>query len=168
MNWDTIIEYITHGNLTPDRRIEKTDQEWKVVLTTEQYIITRQNGTEEPYTGSLYSIFEDGIYNCTNCKEPLFDSFRKFNSRSGWPSFTKPIKPNAIKFIKDKSHGMLRVATACNTCDAHLGHVFPDGPRTTGLRFCVNSHAITLVKNIKYLSQPTHHSHNLALQISSF
>ncbi|MDO1501648.1 peptide-methionine (R)-S-oxide reductase MsrB [Winogradskyella maritima] len=146
MNWNTIIEYIKHGNPEPNRRVDKTDDEWRAQLTPEQYRITRQQGTERAHTGALCSIFEDGKYSCVNCKTPLFDSFGKFNSSSGWPSFTEPVEQNAIKYIKDKSHGMLRVETVCNTCDAHLGHVFPDGPGETGLRFCINSEAIVLEK----------------------
>lgn len=144
MKWETIVEYITNGNLKSDRRVEKTDQEWKAILTPEQYKITRQQGTETAHTGTLRYTFDYGKYHCVNCEEPLFDSYSKFNSRSGWPSFTEPLKPNTIKFIKDKSHGILRVETVCNTCDAHLGHVFPDGPQPTGLRFCINSVAIDL------------------------
>ena len=146
MNWNTIIGFITHGNPEPNRRVEKTDDEWRAQLTPEQYRITRQQGTERAHTGELCSIFEDGKYNCVNCDTPLFDSFGKFNSTSGWPSFTEPINTNAKKFVKDKSYGMLRVETVCNTCDAHLGHVFPDGSGETGLRFCINSEAIALEK----------------------
>ncbi|WP_396638529.1 peptide-methionine (R)-S-oxide reductase MsrB [Maribacter sp. R77961] len=165
MNWNTIVEYITYGNLLPDHRVEKTDEEWKAILTPQQYWITRQKGTERAHTGTLCNVFEDGKYNCVNCREPLFDSFRKFNSTSGWPCFTAPIMPSAIKFLKDKSHGMLRVETLCNTCDAHLGHVFPDGPSATGLRFCVNSEAMVLQKTIKYLSKITSNHNCIATQI---
>ena len=106
--------------------------------------ITRQKGTEAPHSGALCSSFEEGQYNCVCCNVPLFDSTIKFQSSSGWPSFTQPIKDNAIKYNKDTTFGMHRVEVVCNTCDGHLGHVFPDGPDPSGLRYCVNSEALKL------------------------
>ncbi len=147
MTWKDIIHFATHGNPTPDKIIVKTDQEWKAQLTPEQYQITRLKGTERAFTGAHCSTFETGKYTCICCNTPLFDSTIKFNSSSGWPSFTQPIKENAIKYIRDTSHGMVRVEIVCNTCEAHLGHVFPDGPKPSGLRFCVNSASIQLEKN---------------------
>lgn len=144
MNWNDVIKYANHGSPAPDRRVEKTDEQWRQELTEEQYRITRQKGTERAHTGALCSIFETGKYSCVCCKTTLFDSSGKFNSSSGWPSFTEPVKENVIDFIKDISFGMIRVETTCSTCDAHLGHVFPDGPAPSGLRFCINSEAITL------------------------
>lgn len=151
MNWSTIIDYITYGNPQAPMRVEKTAEEWKKTLTPEQYKITRLQGTERAHTGLLCNVFEDGKYVCINCGAELFDSLKKYNSNSGWPSFTEPITYDAIKYLKDKSYGMLRVETVCNTCDAHLGHVFPDGPQPTGLRFCINSQAISLQKSGKIL-----------------
>ena len=104
-------------------------------------------GTERAFTGEHCSTYETGKYNCVCCNTPLFDSSIKFTSNSGWPSFTDPIKKNAVKYIKDTTHGMIRVEILCNTCEAHLGHVFPDGPEPSGLRFCVNSTSIQLEKN---------------------
>jgi peptide-methionine (R)-S-oxide reductase len=147
MTWKDVIHYATKGNLIPDKTVVKTDAEWKSQLTLEQYQITRLKGTERAFTGEHCSTYETGKYNCTCCNTPLFDSSIKFNSNSGWPSFTDPIKQNAIKYYKDTTHGMIRVEVLCNTCDAHLGHVFPDGPEPSGLRFCVNSASILLEKD---------------------
>ena len=149
MTWKDVIHYATKGNPTPDKTVVKTETEWRAQLTPEQYQITRLKGTERAFTGEHCSTYETGKYNCTCCNTPLFDSSIKFNSNSGWPSFTDPIKENAIKYYKDTTHGMIRVEILCNTCDAHLGHVFPDGPEPSGLRFCVNSASIQLEKNEK-------------------
>jgi peptide-methionine (R)-S-oxide reductase len=147
MTWKDVIHYTTKGNPIPGRTVVKTDAEWKAQLTEEQYQITRLKGTDRAFTGALCSTYETGKYNCTCCDTPLFDSSIKFNSNSGWPSFTDPIRENAIKYFKDTTHGMIRVEILCNTCDAHLGHVFPDGPKPSGLRFCVNSTSIQLETN---------------------
>ncbi|MGJ5642547.1 peptide-methionine (R)-S-oxide reductase MsrB [Formosa sp. S-31] len=144
LTWKHIIDFAVNGNPEPDIRVEKTNAEWRDVLTPEQYRITRQKGTEAPHSGALCSAFDAGKYNCVCCNNPLFDSSIKFNSSSGWPSFTQPIKENAVKYEKDSSYGMIRVEIMCNTCDAHLGHVFPDGPEPSGLRYCVNSESIIL------------------------
>ena len=147
INWNDIIKYATHGNLKPDKRVEKSENDWRVILTAEQYRITRNKGTEMAGSGALCHAHDTGQYNCVCCDTPLFDSTIKFNSGTGWPSFTDPIKTNAIKYIKDTAMGMVRVEVQCNTCDAHLGHVFPDGPEPSGLRFCVNSESIKLIKD---------------------
>jgi len=144
LTWKDVIKFANHGNLTPDRRVEKLDAEWRDQLTPQQFRITRLKGTEAPHSGDLCSIYEAGKYNCVCCKTPLFDSTIKFESGTGWPSFTQPIKDNAIKYEKDTSYGMIRVEVMCNTCDAHLGHVFPDGPEPSGLRYCINSESMTL------------------------
>jgi len=144
ITWKNVIDYAVNGNPIPSRRVEKTEAEWKTLLTPEQFRITRLKGTERPHTGALCSIFEEGIYQCVCCQTALFDSTIKFNSSSGWPSFTQPIEENAIQYIKDTSHGMVRVEVLCNTCDAHLGHIFPDGPEPSGLRYCINSESMTL------------------------
>ncbi len=146
MNWDNVLEYSKKGSPTPSRRVEKTDQEWKDQLTPEQYRITRLKGTERAFTGELCNVYDEGKYECICCGEPLFDSSIKFESSSGWPSFTEPIAENAIKYEMDKSFGMTRVEVMCNVCDGHLGHVFPDGPAPSGLRFCINSESIKLSK----------------------
>lgn len=146
LTWKDIINYSVKGNPLPDKRVEKTEKEWQDLLTPEQYRITRNKGTEAPHSGALCSTHEEGKYNCICCEAPLFDSTIKFNSGTGWPSFTQPIKENAIKYHKDTTFGMVRVEVMCNTCDAHLGHVFPDGPEPSGLRYCINSASMQIVK----------------------
>jgi peptide-methionine (R)-S-oxide reductase len=146
LNWNKVIEYTNKGNLTPDRRVEKSDHEWQKELTPKQYQIARKKGTEAPFSGQYCAAHEAGRYACVCCGEPLFDSSIKFDSGTGWPSFTEPVKENAIKYEKDTAYGMVRVEVMCNVCDCHLGHVFPDGPEPTGLRYCINSESITLMK----------------------
>jgi peptide-methionine (R)-S-oxide reductase len=147
LTWKEVINFSVKGNPIPDNRVEKSNAEWKVLLTEEQYRITRQKGTERPFTGELCSIYEQGQYNCICCNTPLFDSTIKFDSHSGWPSFTQPIKENAIQYHKDVTMGMIRVEVLCNTCDSHLGHIFPDGPAPSGLRYCINSVSMKLEKS---------------------
>lgn len=139
MNWKKILEIAKKGGVEPDRRVVKTDEDWKAQLTPEQYRVTRQHGTERPFSGEYCESFEPGIYGCVCCDTPLFDSSEKFESGTGWPSFTLPLQENVIKYIMDNSFGMVRIETLCNVCDAHLGHVFPDGPPPSGLRYCMNS-----------------------------
>lgn len=139
IKWNDIINIANQGNPEPDRRVEKTQQEWEAILSPDQYRITRLKGTESRFSGELCSAHDAGIYSCICCDTNLFDSTIKYESNSGWPSFTEAIKENAIKYILDESHGMQRVEVQCNSCDSHLGHVFPDGPQPSGLRYCVNS-----------------------------
>ena len=146
LTWKEVISFSVKGNPIPDKRVEKTNNEWSAQLTPEQFRITRQKGTERPNSGALCAIHDAGKYNCVCCDTPLFDSTIKFNSGTGWPSFTQPIKQNAIKYEKDMAFGMVRVEVMCNTCDAHLGHVFPDGPEPSGLRYCINSESMVLDK----------------------
>jgi peptide-methionine (R)-S-oxide reductase len=147
LTWKNVISFTVNGNPIPNRRVEKTETEWKRQLTPEQFRVTRKKGTEAPNSGDFCSSHEAGKYNCVCCDEPLFDSTIKFSSGSGWPSFTQPITENAIKYKKDESFGMHRVEVMCNTCDAHLGHIFPDGPEPSGLRYCVNSESLKLNKD---------------------
>ncbi|GIV34406.1 MAG: peptide-methionine (R)-S-oxide reductase [Chitinophagales bacterium] len=144
MNWNDVIHYVTHGSPSAERRVEKSDEEWKKMLSPEEYRITRQKGTERAFSGEYCEAHEPGLYACRCCGTILFDSRLKFDSGSGWPSFTEPVKDNVIKYQKDTSYGMTRVEVMCNVCDAHLGHVFPDGPPPTGLRYCINSASIRL------------------------
>ncbi len=146
LTWKDVIHFSVNGNPKPDRRVEKTEDEWKAQLTETEYKIARLKGTERPHSGALCSSYDPGKYNCVCCNTPLFDATIKFESGTGWPSFTQPIAENAIKYEKDTAYGMVRVEVMCNTCDGHLGHVFPDGPEPSGLRYCINSASMVLEK----------------------
>ena len=146
MKWNDVLHYATKGNLVPRKRVEKTDAEWKKLLTEAEYQVTRKKGTERAFSGEYCEAHEPGLYACRCCGTVLFDSRTKFESGTGWPSFTTSVEPNVIKYTKDSSYGMVRVEVECSICDCHLGHVFPDGPPPTGLRFCINSASIKLVK----------------------
>ena len=123
-------------------KIIKTDQEWKSLLTEDEYYVTRQKGTEPPFSGKNFEIINGGIFKCKWCGNELFNSSTKYDSYCGWPSFFEQISPEAIKTETDRSHGMVRIEIMCAKCDAHLGHVFDDGPEPTGKRYCVNSLSI--------------------------
>jgi len=140
--WKTIEGILTGGNPEPGRRVEKTELEWRELLTEEQFQITRLKATERPFSSEMCQLFQPGEYQCICCSTPLFDSGEKFDSGSGWPSFTQAITPAAIAYHGDATHGMSRVEVTCNTCGAHLGHVFPDGPAPSGLRYCINAISI--------------------------
>jgi methionine-R-sulfoxide reductase len=142
LKWNDVLRLGKSGNLPPDRRVVKTEPEWRAQLTAEQYRVTRQAATERPFSSEMCSLFEPGIYGCVCCDNLLFDATEKFESGTGWPSFTQPLKDNAIAYHTDTSYGMTRVETVCSVCDAHLGHVFPDGPAPSGLRYCMNAVAL--------------------------
>lgn len=146
LKWNDILGFARKGNPEPDKRIEKTEAEWKEILTSEEFQLTRLKGTERPYSNEMCSLFEPGTYACTCCGTVLFDASEKFESHSGWPSFTQPLKENAIAYHEDNSLFMSRIEVTCNTCDAHLGHVFPDGPPPSGLRYCINAASLKKVK----------------------
>jgi peptide-methionine (R)-S-oxide reductase len=141
-NWQSIIETAANGNPPPPHRDERSEAEWRALLSDEQFFVTRQHGTERPFSNAMCSLFEPGRYGCVCCGTPLFDSAAKFESGTGWPSFGAPVKAGIVAYHADHSHGMVRVETLCNVCDAHLGHVFPDGPPPTGLRYCINAVAL--------------------------
>lgn len=124
-------------------KIIKSDEEWRAQLSPEAYYVTRQHGTERAFTGEYANFKGDGIYTCVCCGASLFDSTAKFDSGTGWPSYDRPVTPDALEERRDSTHGMIRVEVLCSTCDAHLGHLFPDGPKTTGLRYCINSVCLT-------------------------
>jgi peptide-methionine (R)-S-oxide reductase len=142
ITWNSIIETARNGNPAPPHRVEKSASEWQAQLDPMAYHVTREHGTERPFSDPMCSLFEPGQYACVCCSTHLFDASDKFESGTGWPSFGAPVTEDVIAYHADHSHGMVRVETLCNVCDAHLGHVFPDGPAPTGLRYCINAVAL--------------------------
>ncbi|MFN5556366.1 MAG: peptide-methionine (R)-S-oxide reductase MsrB [Chryseotalea sp.] len=142
-----VIALAAKGHLKPPQRVEKTDEEWHAILSEEEFYVCRKKGTERPWSGEYCEAHQPGLYACRCCGTVLFDSRTKFESGTGWPSFTQSVKPEVIKYTKDTSYGMVRVEVECNVCDCHLGHVFQDGPPPSGLRYCINSLSIKLVEN---------------------
>ena len=142
LNWNDIMQRPRDGNPPPPRKVTKTAAEWRAQLSPSAFQVTRQAGTERPFSNDMCTLFVPGRYGCVCCGNLLFDAAEKFDSGTGWPSFTQPASSDAIAYRADYSHLMVRVETTCNVCDAHLGHVFPDGPAPSGLRYCMNAVAL--------------------------
>ncbi len=147
LKWNDVIGFASKGNPEPERRVSRTDADWRAQLTPEEYHVTREKGTERAFSSEMCNLFEPGLYACVCCGTLLFDAREKFDSGTGWPSFTQPIRADAIAYHDDTMHGMRRIETTCNTCGAHLGHVFPDGPAPGGLRYCMNALALRKQKD---------------------
>jgi len=139
LTWNNIVDFATKGNPEPVEKVIKSDEQWRALLSDEAFYVTRNKGTERPHSSDSCTLFEPGEYACVCCNNVLFEGGEKFDSGTGWPSFTQPATINAIAYKSDVSHGMQRIEAVCNVCDAHLGHVFPDGPMPSRLRYCVNA-----------------------------
>ena len=148
LTWKEVLAIAKNGNPTPPRRVDKTEEEWRALLTPDVFFVTRQKGTERAFSSEMCSLFEPGAYACVCCETALFDSGEKFESGTGWPSFTQPVDPSVVAYHDDRSYGMHRVETTCNVCDAHLGHVFPDGPAPSGLRYCINALSLKKIAEV--------------------
>jgi peptide-methionine (R)-S-oxide reductase len=139
LRWKDILYYAKYSNPEPPYRVEKTEAEWQAQLTPAQYEVLRQQATEPAYRNAYCRAYAPGVYACAGCGHRLFDAATKYHAMSGWPSFTQPAAKNAIRYAFDDSHYMQRIEARCNVCGGHLGHVFPDGPEPSGLRYCMNS-----------------------------
>lgn len=139
MDWREVLDLAQGAANPPPRRVEKSEVEWRAQLSPDQFQVTRLAGTERAFSSQMCSLFQPGRYACSCCGTELFDSNSKFESGTGWPSFGAPVADGVVGYHSDNSYGMVRIEAVCNVCDAHLGHVFPDGPEPTGLRYCINA-----------------------------
>jgi peptide-methionine (R)-S-oxide reductase len=139
LRWFDVLRFAKYGNPEPPRQLTLSEAEWQARLTPAQYQILRQKGTEPPYRNAYCRSYEPGRYACAGCSTLLFDAAAKYHAISGWPSFMQPLAKNLIRYAFDDAHHMQRIEALCNVCGGHLGHVFPDGPEPTGLRYCINS-----------------------------
>ena len=142
MNWNDIIRLARGEANPPPRRDERSEEQWRDALMPDQYQVLRLKGTERAFSSEMCSLFVPGRYACAGCGTELFDSATKFESGTGWPSFAEPVTEGVVGYHLDESHGMQRIEALCNVCDGHLGHVFPDGPAPSGLRYCMNAQAL--------------------------
>lgn len=152
LSWSQVLRFADGDNPRPPRRVERSPDEWRALLSPDRFQVTRLSGTERPFSSEMCGLFEPGRYACACCGTVLFDAAEKFESGTGWPSFTAPVDVALVGHRRDDSHGMRRIEATCNVCDAHLGHVFPDGPPPTGLRYCIN--ALSLEKVSSFASGP--------------
>jgi methionine-R-sulfoxide reductase len=142
LTWKDVLQRARSGNPAPARKVTRTDAEWRAQLSPQAYEVTRRAATERPFSSEICSLLEPGRYGCVCCGTLLFDADQKFESGTGWPSFTQPVDADVVAYHADDSHGMVRIEALCNVCDAHLGHVFQDGPPPSGLRYCMNALAL--------------------------
>jgi len=147
LKWKEVLKLAREGNHEPNYKVRKSPEEWRAILDEDVFTVTRLSATERPFSSEMCEAFTPGRYACACCEQELFDSSQKFESASGWPSFDQPLAVNAVAYVEDGSHGMQRIETKCNVCDAHLGHVFPDGKTESGLRYCINGKAIRFIAN---------------------
>ena len=145
LTWAGVLRLARDGNPAPPRRVQLSEAEWRVRLAPEAFHVLREHGTERAHSSAMCALFEPGRYACAGCGTELFDAATKFDSGTGWPSFTQALAPDRVAYVADHSHGMKRIETRCNVCDGHLGHVFPDGPAPSGLRYCINAMALSKV-----------------------
>ncbi len=146
LRWHDVLAISRKGNAPAPRRVEKTEAQWRAILDPQTFHVAREKGTEAPHSSEMCNLFEPGRYQCVCCGTLLFDSAEKFQSGTGWPSFTQAVAPDVVAYHADHSYGRERIEVTCNVCDAHLGHVFPDGPPPSGLRYCINAVSLTKVK----------------------
>ena len=143
LRWNDVLAIARRGNPAPPRRVEKSASEWRALLDAATFEVAREKATEPAHSSAMCNLFEPGQYLCVCCKTLLFDSAEKFQSGTGWPSFTQAVAPNVVAYHEDDSYGEVRIEVTCNVCDCHLGHVFPDGPPPSGLRYCINAVSLT-------------------------